>query len=376
MAIVVAASALFGLSKGYPHAFAAGSPWSDPVVVSVRVSPDATYETRLAVGHLHIGQSSQQREEDSSKFAPILTDIYVRVSHGGLPKLYRLESSGRLWNEEERLNVSLPEKLSAKLLKEADKARAAHYGEAIAWKEAKRILPRKSVFKVMDMKTGLVFRVQRRAGSDHADVQPISREDTKIMNEIYGGQWSWNRKAVVVLAAGRRIAASMNGMPHGGDGIPDNGFSGHFCIHFSESTTHKSSVPDPAHEFMVHRAAGDARAYLDSASPSLLARSLVEALNQRDREWIRLLAEGSERDEAASLIGETDSVTSARTVAQRQPLPEEDRLVATLESEVAIERRGKGKRHLPFRFEFARLSPYSPWRLQSVERGPSEGKVK
>ncbi|RIE05449.1 hypothetical protein [Cohnella faecalis] len=103
---------------------------------------------------------------------------------------------------------------------------------------------------------------------------------------------------------------------------------------------------------------------------------MVEALNQRDREWIRLLAEGSERDEAASLIGETDSVTSARTVAQRQPLPEEDRLVATLESEVAIERRGKGKRHLPFRFEFARLSPYSPWRLQSVERGPSEGKVK
>ncbi|RIE05456.1 hypothetical protein [Cohnella faecalis] len=66
-------------------------------------------------------------------------------------------------------------------------------------------MPRKSVFKVMDMKTGLSSG-SRRAGSDHA-VQPISREDTKIMNEIYGGQWSWNRKAVVVLAA-------VGGSPH------------------------------------------------------------------------------------------------------------------------------------------------------------------
>ena len=51
------------------------------------------------------------------------------------------------------------------------------------------------------------------------------------MKEIYG-EWSWERRAIIVVVGGRRIAASMAGMPHGAGLIKDNDFPGHFCVHF------------------------------------------------------------------------------------------------------------------------------------------------
>ena len=53
------------------------------------------------------------------------------------------------------------------------------------------------------------------------------------MKTIYQGKWSWQRKAIIVeLEDGRRLAASMHGMPHGAGAIRGNNFNGHFCVHF------------------------------------------------------------------------------------------------------------------------------------------------
>ncbi len=72
------------------------------------------------------------------------------------------------------------------------------------------------------------------------------------MKMIYGGKWSWKRKAIIIeLDNGRRIAASMNGMPHGGGAIRENKFYGHFCIHFKDSKTHVTGNIDMAHQIMV-----------------------------------------------------------------------------------------------------------------------------
>ena len=71
------------------------------------------------------------------------------------------------------------------------------------------------MFTVIDVETGKSFDVQRRAGSHHADVQPLTRKDTKVMKEIYHGHWSWRRRALLILAENRLLAASMHGMPHG-----------------------------------------------------------------------------------------------------------------------------------------------------------------
>ncbi len=35
------------------------------------------------------------------------------------------------------------------------------------------------------------------------------------MKEIYGGKWSWKRRAIIVIHQDQWIAASMHGMPHG-----------------------------------------------------------------------------------------------------------------------------------------------------------------
>lgn len=58
--------------------------------------------------------------------------------------------------------------------------------EMLPWEKVNGILPKYSKFTVMDVETGKKFKVQRRAGSHHADVQPLNAEETKIMKSIYG----------------------------------------------------------------------------------------------------------------------------------------------------------------------------------------------
>ena len=133
--------------------------------------------------------------------------------------------------------------------------------------------------KVIDIETGLSFNIRRTYGYNHADCETLTATDTSTLNNIYGGQWSWTRRAVIVITNGRRIAASMAGMPHAGredlpgdiwvndwrtegygpgynlDKIKDNNMSGHFDIHFLGSKTHGTDRVDEAHQAMVYRAA-------------------------------------------------------------------------------------------------------------------------
>ncbi len=115
------------------------------------------------------------------------------------------------------------------------------------------IIPRGATFQVKDVNTGKVFTCRRWAGANHLDAEPKTSSDTAIMKEIYGGSWSWNRRAILVKYNGHVYAASMNGMPHGTSTI-SNGFNGHFCIHFYKSRTHETNRVDEAHQNAVSRA--------------------------------------------------------------------------------------------------------------------------
>ena len=132
---------------------------------------------------------------------------------------------------------------------------------------------------VTDIKTGLSFNARRTGGYNHADCETLTKEDTQILRRIYGGNWSWDRRAVVVEVNGRRIAGSMTGMPHAGrddmparvmvdnrsggfgtginyNSIHGNGMDGHFDIHLLNSRTHGTDRVDERHSQMVLRAAG------------------------------------------------------------------------------------------------------------------------
>lgn len=142
---------------------------------------------------------------------------------------------------------------------------------------AEKIFSRGTVATVYDVETGLKFKVKRTFGTNHADVEPLTAEDTATMKKIYGGSWSWARRAIVVDVDGRNLAASMNGMPHAGlekypslqyvsgrsggygsgtnyDEVKGNNFNGHFCIHFYKSRTHGSNKEDANHQAMVKKA--------------------------------------------------------------------------------------------------------------------------
>ena len=154
--------------------------------------------------------------------------------------------------------------------------------EVLPWDQVNNIMPKYTIFTIIDVETGFSFKVQRRAGSQHADVQPLTYKDTKIMKKIYNGKWSWNRRAILVLVEDQLLAASMHGMPHGA-GALKNGFPGHFCVHFWESTTHKRDKMDPAHQLMILKAAGKLDDYLNEIDPYKMIEIFALAVNNHDK---------------------------------------------------------------------------------------------
>lgn len=132
---------------------------------------------------------------------------------------------------------------------------------------------------IQDYETGRFFKVVAIAGSKHMDVEALTIEDAHIIKELWGGEYSWDRRAVIAYLDGKPVAASLNGMPHAGrddlpykeyvsnrsqgygygynyDKIKNNDFAGVICLHFKNSTLHKSPTKDSRHQAAVRKAAG------------------------------------------------------------------------------------------------------------------------
>ncbi len=131
--------------------------------------------------------------------------------------------------------------------------------ELLSWSDmCKDVLPRGTEIVVVDVDTGLSFKAKRLSGTFHSDTDPLTKEDTKVFKQIYGGRWSWTRRAIWVKIDDRYFAASMNGMPHANSHIPHNGFPGHFCIHFMNSRVHQTKRACPVHQSMIVKAYSNA----------------------------------------------------------------------------------------------------------------------
>lgn len=185
------------------------------------------------------------------------------------------------------------------------------FGELISWEEADQLFPKYQRARIVDVDTRLAFWVQRRAGTEHADVQPLTKADTEIMKTIYQGKWSWQRKAIIVeLENGRRLAASMHGMPHGAGAISGNNFNGHFCVHFLGSTTHGSKSPNAAHQIMVWKAANQFDRLLQQVSAPEAIDVFFTAVDQGATALAGQLLDGS--PEAQLLLARSSQVQSVK----------------------------------------------------------------
>ncbi|MBK5446160.1 MULTISPECIES: hypothetical protein [unclassified Peribacillus] len=232
--------------------------------------------------------------------------------------------------------------------------------EMLPWEIVNNIIPNKTNFTIIDIETGLSFKVQRRAGSHHADVQPLTKEDTQIMKKIYNNKWSWNRRAIIVLINNQMIAASMHGMPHGA-GALQNGFSGHFCVHFSGSITHRLKNEDLSHKLMVLKAAGKLDDYIETVSPYELIRIFTISINQGNQKLLALtLSNPSHLNRVNKLI---EDITYFGVVDPLRQPPEQLNGVFLVDVpvQVAIYKKREGKEKKVMHFMIRRDSLTDRW---------------
>ncbi len=133
---------------------------------------------------------------------------------------------------------------------------APKYGTLIEWSRAQSLVRPGETFTIIDYSTRISWKERRLGGDNHLDSEPLTKADTAKLKQVYGGRFSWSRRAVLIKVGSKYYAASINGYPHSPYRIKDNNYPGHHCVHFYKSRTHGSNSSDPDHQRMVKRAAG------------------------------------------------------------------------------------------------------------------------
>jgi hypothetical protein len=229
------------------------------------------------------------------------------------------------------------------------------------WNDVNKTLPKYSKFTVIDVESGKSFDVQRRAGNRHADVQPLTKKDTKIMKQIYDGSWSWRRKAVLILTQDRLIPASMHGMPHGA-GALKNDFPGHFCIHFSGSTTHRTGKSDLSHHVMILKAAGKIDEYINTLPPSQLLNVFFVSIKNDDKGLAKKMAISNQKNLKKELV----KIDNIEAIQWSLPPINENKtteLSTTIPVDVSIFIKDAGPIRTKLTFTLIRTSFLSPWKV-------------
>jgi LysM repeat protein len=142
------------------------------------------------------------------------------------------------------------------------KASMAH-GDIYTWDNGRRLFTVGTRATVVDVATGARYNIRYYGGSNHSDIETLTRTDTNTMYRTFGNSWSWTKKRPVVVIFNQggikyHIAASMIGMPHGDDAnhIRDNGMQGHCCLYFYNAVGHTNPVTDAVSQQNVLRANG------------------------------------------------------------------------------------------------------------------------
>ena len=85
---------------------------------------------------------------------------------------------------------------------------------------------------VYDPDSGLSYRVKLFSFGKHADGEPLTENDTQIMEQVCGKN-NWTPTSVwVIFSDGKVYMASTHSSGHTVEHNEENGMSGHICIHF------------------------------------------------------------------------------------------------------------------------------------------------
>lgn len=373
LAVWLAAAAAPGGAAA--EASAAGGA-DDTIAWTVKASSTAEYATHESVADRALRRELERAAGGSAAAAEPAAAVRVELLDtfiawkGSSSSVYAVDEDGSVLDVTRRVKLPVSDKRRRELLATRDKLRQRHYGALLPWSEANTQLPRMAKYDLTDVETGLTFRVQRRAGSSHADMQPLTKQDSAIMKQAFGGKWSWDRRAVIVRYEDRLYAASMNGKPHGGDGIPGNEFNGHFCVHYAGSKTHGKKNLDLAHQAMVHKAAGQLGPFLRSLTPYQIADLFLIALNQHD---VQLLS----ATRPPGLQGDPipEDLRNVKKAQRGAPLQESsissEQRTVEYNMQATLHENSTRAQHRTLRFVLAYDPVFGSWYVDAVEMGKS-----
>ncbi|WP_096202499.1 stalk domain-containing protein [Bacillus sp. FJAT-45350] len=216
--------------------------------------------------HIHSGNSTLAQDTTSTASNSSVTVTYID---------HTIRSGDTIWNLSTQYGVPFNELLkennltTRSTLKIGQTVRIPEYhiptkpvvsdkhGEVLDWwTEARYVFSTGKTATITDFQTGRTFQVRHTMGGNHADSEPLTAQDAQTMREIWGGQYSWTPRAIIVEVDGRKLAAAMHSMPHGDHVIKNNNYNGHFCIHFFNSTRHKDGLVQDSMHKQIEIAAG------------------------------------------------------------------------------------------------------------------------
>lgn len=115
-----------------------------------------------------------------------------------------------------------------------------------------------------DLNTGYSMYVYVQAVGNHADMEPLTQTDTNALCDMFGvsapSQISYRRRAAMltIFDGNKNVTyqfpCAIYGESHGADTIPDNGYSGQFCVHFLGTRTNGSNYDNPDNREVVKQA--------------------------------------------------------------------------------------------------------------------------
>lgn len=115
-----------------------------------------------------------------------------------------------------------------------------------------------------DPDSGISWQVHMFSFGKHAEIEPLTKNDTEKMNQVCGKE-KWTPKPVwVIFADGTIRIATTHSVPHGVQHRTDNGFAGHACLHFPRTMAQVTAIGPYAtkHQNAVDKAWAELQASL------------------------------------------------------------------------------------------------------------------
>lgn len=132
----------------------------------------------------------------------------------------------------------------------------SEYGKLVEWSKIDSEFPLNTTVKCIDFNTLTEFSITRTGGKNHAEIQPATAADLATMKKCFGGDYTWEKRPMLIVINGEKIASSMFGYPNNDGDKTGCGATGSFCLYFLNSKSDfGGGLADDEHAQIIQSAA-------------------------------------------------------------------------------------------------------------------------